>query len=109
MVTTLDYKMKHSLSQVLASLTASSIEKFDVYVKIDVEEAEEEVLKGSTQFVRALKPYIVLEANRNNISKILSMLRSNNYLVFITPYDSEKFIYTLFQQHGIIDRNLTLG
>lgn len=86
--TSLDHEIKHELSQILINLT--SVKKHNIYVKIDVEGAEVDVLKGSMRFIRILKPYIVLEADRANILKILSMLKSNNYLLFITPFGSGK-------------------
>ena len=64
-LTTLDHELKYILSQALASLTALSIEKLSIYVKIDVEGAEEEVLKGSVQLIRILKPYIILEVYKD--------------------------------------------
>lgn len=87
--TTLDREIKY-IAQILARQTSLAARKHHVYVKIDVEGAEKDVLKGSTYFIRKYRPYIVLEAHKTNILEIFSILRPNNYVIFITPFVSDQ-------------------
>jgi len=71
----------------------ASLVKFpnSVILKIDVEGAEAEVLRGGLQFINAFKPYIAIEVDAANLKRISLILKDNGYVVYAVPYGMSQF------------------
>ena len=65
-------------------------------IKIDVEGAEMQVLKGSLQFFQHKRPILLIEVDGANTHKVAQFLQSQNY----TIYDGEQDLHNQQPLHG---------
>ena len=56
------------------------------FIKIDVEGAELEVLKGASELIKKDKPVMVIETQMENLREIADFLKNKGYQVYVSHF-----------------------